>query len=183
MQKWHGFWMCPTCKHQPFAPLRVPPLPQPLQQQALASPRKPPPGSGSGGGNSGAAGLPRQEGALAQGVNDGAQLLNLSHSHSSAKGRGGGDASVRSRSFSAGSGSAFGGEGSSGDGGGNAGGGGNDGAVGADLSRRGRQRIAKSFGDEFDEVGLESGCFAAQDVLLCSPYFALLAHSHATSLI
>ena len=69
-QNRHGFWTSPTCKHQPFAPLGEPPLPHPLQQEALASPRKPPPGSG-GGGNSGAAGLPHREGALAQGVNDG----------------------------------------------------------------------------------------------------------------
>ena len=68
-QNRHGFWTSPTCKHQPFAPLGEPPLPHPLQQEALASPRKPPPGSG--GGNSGAAGLPHREGALAQGVNDG----------------------------------------------------------------------------------------------------------------
>ena len=70
-QNRHGFWTSPTCEHQPFAPLGEPPLPHPLQQEALASPRKPPPGSGGGGGNSGAAGLPHREGALAQGVNDG----------------------------------------------------------------------------------------------------------------
>lgn len=67
---------------------------------------------------------------------------------------------MRSRSQSVGSGSAFGGEGSVDGGVGGAGGGAGGGSGGSgggsvvvEFSRRGRQRIAKSFGDEFDEVG------------------------------
>lgn len=175
-QKRHGVWTCPTCKHQPFSPLGLATVAAPQQQQqgsktSVASPRK---GSiGSVGDSSSvplsllsqgrtAHGDAEQPNASYPGDTSGARSAvgggggNASRlstppsspmkGSSSARG---GDVAGRNRSSSVGSGSAL--ADGAGDGGGGSGGGG-------DSSRRtGRQRVAKSFGDEFDEVRLNLG--------------------------
>lgn len=158
-QKRHGVWTCPTCKHQPFSPLGLPPrIPKHHQQQPPTSPRKT---TGGGGGDlttmppkdalqprameehrlevAAAAPFGESNGAVATGV----PTTTPSSPSKGGGGGGGGDgnpaAGGRNRSTSVGSGYSVG------DGGG-------DGGSGEVSRRTGRQRVAKKFGDEFDEV-------------------------------
>ncbi|CAM9991281.1 unnamed protein product, partial [Ectocarpus sp. 13 AM-2016] len=168
-QKRHGVWTCPTCKHQPFSPLGLPPrIPKHHQQQPPTSPRKATGGGGGGGGGGGVDLIPmppkdalqpgakeerRLEVAAASpiGESNGAVAAGvpMTSPPSPSKGGGGGGggsdgnpaAGGRNRSASVGSGYSVG------DGGGDGG--------SCEVSRRtGRQRVAKKFGDEFDEIPL-----------------------------
>lgn len=159
-QKRHGVWTCPTCKHQPFSPLGIPPiLPQQKHQPtsaAASSPRKASAAVGSGATRTPPSPAQQHPGSRENvetasasafvGENGPRSAIGLREptpSFSPQKGPWGGEdghghPDERNRSASVGSGSGFGDV--VGDGGG-------------DNSRRtGRQRVAKSFGDEFDEV-------------------------------